>query len=552
MPESTKKTGGALVVEALENAGVEVVFGIPGGHSIPIYDALSRTDAIRHVLGRHEQGLAFMADGYSRATGRIGVLTTTSGPGVANTAGAMGGATTDTSAVLNIASAPRSGLIGKNRGGLHDLNSAADLMRPVCRYTEHCGNAADIRRKIGGLIESLRSGRRGGAFCEIPADILAAPVEAALTTTDESGGPQLRRPSTADIEKAARMLSEARRPFIIAGTGALESDAGRAIRKLAETCGAIVTTTSLARGLIPPEHPNHVHKDGGYWKPLNEVVAEADVVVAFGTMFRQEDTADWSVQMGKSLIHIDIDPDEIGRSYEPVIGMVADAKDAAERLLSLVSRTRPADPEWLRRGKDAESRHLSGRRREHPVEMAVLDALRGSVADDGVLVCDRCSLGYWVWRCLPTKSPRSFQYPMGYGGLGGALPQAIGAKIGSPDRPVICIIGDGGIQFTLGELGVAAQEGTRFPIVLCNNGAYGAIKAGMIRNYGHAKIGCDLKNPDYRQIASAYGISYTRADSPETFSRELSGMLSRDELGILDLTVDIADPPPTVPDLEQA
>jgi thiamine pyrophosphate-dependent acetolactate synthase large subunit-like protein len=538
--------GGDLVLDALVSAGVEVVFGVPGGHSTPVYDALSRHPDVRHVLGRSEQGLVYMADGYSRATGKLGVVLTTSGPAVACAAAGLGGVTTDGSSVLVVSSGPRSDLIGHNRGGLHDLNDELEIVRPLCRKTARCATTTDIPGSIADLVATVMNGRGGAAFCEIPADVYATRVSVGtdqLSLPDPA--PVSRRPVAREtVARAAELLSGAQRPFIIAGYGAVRAGAEAELAEIADLTGAVVTTTALARGILRRDHLGHAFRDGGFWKPLDAVIADADVVLAVGTMFRQEDTADWTMRPGGKLIHIDIDECEVGRSYVADVGIVADAKEALRAILPLLRRTSPAPESWRARGKSAEARYLEARRRQHPPGMEALDVLRAVLPAEAILVADRCSLGYWIWRCYPTDSPRSFQYPMGYGGLGGALPQAIGATIGAPDRPVVCVIGDGGIHFTLGDLAVAAQEEVRFPIILCNNNRYGAISAAMTRSFGHTDVGCELWNPDFSKIAEAYGMVYRRADTLEELGRSLQATLGR--FAMIELTVDLADPPPDV------
>lgn len=532
-------TGGEAAVAALASQGVEIIFGIPGGHSMAVYDALAKQRGIRHVLGRHEQGLGFMADGYARSSGRIGVLTTTSGPAVANLAAAMGGATTDSSSVLAIASTVRSALVGKNRGGLHDCGEAIEIMRPVCRHVRRCIAVADIPEAITDLIVRLRNGRPGAAYCEIPCDILDAQEDVAIPP-----GVTAQRviPRSQDIDSAVALLSAAQRPVIWAGMGAVAAGAGPEIERLADMLGAFIVPTVLARGIVPFDHPAAVMADGAALTEVNTVVAEADVVLAVGTMFKEEDTAGWATRLGDKLIHIDIDPAEMGRSYPPAVGIVADAKAALGEILRRLKRSSPAAPAWRARGKRAESDRLEKRCQKSPVEMKVLGLLRDAVPRDGILVCDRCNLGYWAFRCMPMFVPRTFQYPMGYGGLGGALPQAFGAKLACPDKTVVCVIGDGGFQFTATELAVGVQEGIPVTIILCNNRAYGAIRSKQDKSYGGRRFGCDLKNPDFLALAAAYGIPAVRADSPEAFSRALAGGIASEKLNLVELTMELCDP----------
>lgn len=532
-------TGAEAVVLTLAAQGIDTVFGIPGAHTFDLYAALARQEAVRHVLGRHEQGLGYMADGYSRASGKIGAVTVTSGPAVANLASALGGATTDTSSVLVVASAVHSELVGKNRGGLHDLNDASELMRSVCRHVRPCRAVEDVPTAITELVDKLRSGRPGSAFCDIPVDVLAAESEVEIPARTERRRPQ---PDPAAVSEAVKLLAGAKRPVIWAGTGATISGAGQEVDRLARRLGAIVLTSALGRGLVPADHPNHVTKAGVTWIEVAQVIADADVTLAVGTMFKQEDTANWKVKPGDKLIHIDIDPEEIGRSYDVEVGMVADAKAALSAILRELPPGEPCPAAWIERGKEAEKRYLDYRRHEYPVDIDVLERFRAVVPRDAIVVCDRCSLGYWAWRCMPSYAPRTFQYPMGYGGLGGALPQAIGAKLSSPAKAVVCVIGDGGFQFTAPELGVAVQENVDATVVICNNAMYGAIDARLNERYGVTDFGCKLHNPDFRTLAAAYGIPCVRADNAGDFEKALDRGIRSGQLNLVELVMPLQFP----------
>ena len=533
-------TGGEAVVATLAAHGVDVVFGIPGGHNLAIYDALYKQHGIRHVLGRHEQGLGFMADGYARASGRVGVALTTSGPAAVNLGSALGEATTDTSPVLVIASTVPSDLVGKNRGGLHDCGEATEILRPLCRHVRRCWSAHEIPSVLSDLLGRLMSGRPGAAFCEIPCDVLGGTADAAIP----SAKPRERlQPDRKKIEDAAAMLSGSLRPILWVGTGAVASEAADEIDALAQRLGALVVPTTLARGVLSCDLPYVVTDDGVLQTDVTALIGEADVVLAVGTMFKQEDTAAWSVKLGERLIHIDIDPQELGRTYRPDIGIVADAKAALSALLEVLPEKRPANAEWIGRGKPAVQRRIESRRRESPLETQALDVFRSVAPRDAILSCDRCSLGYWAFRIMPCYEPRTFFYPMGYGTLGGALPQAIGAKMAKPDRAVVCVIGDGGFQFTGTELGVAVQERTPITIVLCNNNAYGAIRANQDRNFGGRRFGSSLANPDFRAFVGSYGIPHRTAETVEELRTELTAAIRSEQLNVLELTVDLADPP---------
>ncbi len=533
-------TGAQAAVKALVEGGIEVVFGIPGGHSFPIYAALAEEPRLRHVLGRHEQGLGFMADGYYRATGKIAAVSVTSGPAVANLACAMGEITTDTSAALVVASTPRAELIGRNRFALHDLNDTLDLMRPVCRYVDHAASPDEIPGKIAALLRKLRTGRPGAAFLQIPTDVMASPLTAAPQSA--SVPPAAALPEAA-LREAADLLRNARRPLIVAGTGTVISGAGPAVRTLAERLGAVVSTTTLARGVVPGSLPYVIFPDGPTSSQVNAVFERADVVLAVGTMFKQEDTCNWELTMGQQLIHIDIDADEFGRSYPASLSIQADARAACEALLNLCpAGDYPVDADWIAFAAQKMQGRLDDREQRQPTDMAFARAIRKAIPDDVMIFADRCNIGYWMSRCMPCERERTFHYPLGYGALGGALPQAIGAKIAAPERPVMAILGDGGAQFTLSELAVATQEAAPIILVVSNNHCYGAIRAGLTKNYNGLTFGTELTSPDYAGLAAAYGLAYRHFDDAEAFLKGLPEALADEKLILLEYENSIADP----------
>ncbi len=532
-------TGGEVAVETLLANGIDTVFGIPGGHNFPVYAALARRPQVRHVLGRHEQGLGYMAEGYARASGKIAAVAITSGPAVANVAGALGQATTDTAPILVIASTPRAELLGKNRGGLHDLNNSLELARSVSRHVEHATTVEEISPKLAGLIRKLREERPGGAYLQVPADVLAARGQVQIAVNPPS---KRRQPDSAGLKAAVELLERAERPLIIAGTGAVISEAGQVICQLAERLGAVVSTTTLARGLLSANFPWVVFPDGALATEFNEVFDTADVILGVGTMFKQEDCANWTIKFSGKLIHIDIDPAEFGRSHKTAVALHADARAACEGLLTQLRRPTPAPASWRAHAAELHRMRLGQRRVRQGVDMAFAEAFREALPADVMLFADRCNIGYWTYRCLPFYQPRTFQFPMGYGGLGSVLPQAIGAKLACPERRMVAALGDGGIQFVLGELAVAVQEQTPITIVVSNNQCYGAIRAGLMRNYGGMDFGTKLSGPDYSAIARAYGIAFVRATTRDEFLRILPDEINRNRLGLIEFQNDLGDP----------
>jgi thiamine pyrophosphate-dependent acetolactate synthase large subunit-like protein len=480
-----------------------------------------------------------MADGFFRASGKLAAVSITSGPAVANIAAAVGQATTDTSAMLVIASAPPSGLIGKNRGGLHDLNEQLEIMKTVARYWARCITPDEVYGKTATLIEHIRAGRPGGAYLEIPTDVMSA------TTTRgkiESSHLKLKVPQLALIRRAASLLNNSRRPLIILGTGAMLSGAAEAISALAARMHAVISTTTLARGAISCELPNVIFPDGASASAVDDVYGEADVVLAVGTMFKQEDTANWSLRLGSNLIHIDIDRSVFGKSYDATIAIESDARLACNALLRYVKRNSGTEMGWAKRAKEKHEQRLEVRRNRQPREMKLLDALRQLLPPTTQIFTDRCNLGYWMYRCMPFYEPKTFHYPLGYGGLGGTLPQAIGASIARPRETILCVVGDGGLQFSLPELAVAVKQRCKFKIIISNNGKYGAISAGLRKLGDRHTFGTLLWNPQFGKIAEAYSIPYQYAGTESDFLGVLQRELQTRRLAIIEFANDLCDP----------
>jgi len=480
-----------------------------------------------------------MADGFARASGRIAAVSTTSGPAVANIACAMGQGTTDTSPILVIASTPRSELVGRNRGGLHDLNDSLEIARAVCRYHEHCSSPDQVSQMLAGLISKLREGRPGTAYLQIPSDVMGAPFNGEICTLDK---PARLAPEPTGIAQAVELLKRSKRPLIVAGTGCVISEAGEEIRQLAERLGAVVSTTVLGRGIIPGDHPNVIHIDGASLTAVGEIFRKADVVLAIGTMFKEEDTCGWQIEMGEQLIHVDIDPEEFGRSYKAEVYIRADARAACEAINAALPSIEPADSAWAAEAKAKQEESVESRRSSQGRDLQFAESFRKILPREALFFTDRCNIGYWFFRCLPSYRERSFHYPMGYGGLGGTLPQAIGAKIARPDARVVALLGDGGMQFSMTDLAVAVQESLKLTIIVSNNHSYGAIKAGLGRNYPGVSLGTDLSGPDYEYIAKAYGIPYIKVCEREGFLKAFADEVENDRLVMIEFDNDIADP----------
>ena len=496
---SPRPTGGDLVVEALRRERVRHVFGIPGYHNLAIYDALLRQRDVVHVLARHEAGAAFMADGYARASGEPGVVLVTTGPGATNALTPLVESYAGSVPIVLIASDIASDLVGRDLGALHEVPNQIECFRPVTRWAEALTEARAIPGAIAGAFDLLRTGRPGPIALSIPCDFLTARLEA----PQPAGGHGARPPChVADVEEAAGLLARATRPLVVAGGGVIAAGAEHELQAVVRRLGAPVIATVAGRGAIS-ERDALFHGVLPDRRACAEPLRTADVILAVGTKFghRSLEKLGVSLGSGQALVHLDLDPAVIGRVFKPRVAIVGDARDGLGRLLSALGPGAPAAG-WDRA-------RLAGLRadagpRYTPAIAALVEALRGALPEDAIVVNDQTGLTYWMeWR-FPVLRPRTFLYPTGSATLGYAVPAAIGAKIARPDRAVVAVAGDGGFMYSVNELATAVKY--RLPIVflVVNDGRFGAIHWLQERLFGRAGE-ADLVNPDFPALARAFG-----------------------------------------------
>jgi thiamine pyrophosphate-dependent acetolactate synthase large subunit-like protein len=527
-----RMTGGQAVVRALAEHGVEVAFGIPGVHTLALYDALIDSP-IRHVLGRHEQGVGFMADGYARASGKPGVALVITGPGVTNVATAVGEAYTDSSPVLVVASAEDQRWAGKMMGHYHDIRDQTEAIRPVTASQAQATAVGEVAPAIGAAFARMASARPRPAYVEIPRDVLEA--EAEITFPDpilvERPGPDAEQ-----IAAACEEIARARRIVIIAGGGAVACDAGAAIVALAERLGAPVITSQMGKGIIPEDHPYAL---GNLWLPGNPVDAllrKADLALVFGTKLGGAETEDGAMGLPATVVRVDIDPEEVERNYRPTRAIVADARKTAAALDVALASAGIARTGWSAE-EVAKTRTAALENQFGAENAAYLAALRRAIPRDGILVNDTTMMTYAAAKHYPVYAPRTFLVPAGYLTLGFSMPAAIGAKIAQPDKVVVSIVGDGGFQFTMHELATAKQFKIGLPIVIFNDSTYTAVKMEQAMQYDRRYLAVDLENPDFVKLAAAYGIPGVRASSPDELEPAVVEASARDVPTIIDVPI---------------
>src|SRR5499433_2956181 len=448
------RTGGEWVVDALRAEGVRHVFGIPGVHNLAVYDALLRQTEITHVLARHEAGAAFMADGYARASGTPGVVVVTTGPGATNALTPLVESYAGSTPVVVVMSDVASPLVGRDIGALHEVPNQIDCFKPVTRWAEAVTEAASIPSTVHAAFDLLRTGRPGPIAISVPNDFLTARFDAAA----RSGGHGRRPPCHVEaIGEAVRLLAAASRPLLIAGGGVIAAEAQAELARLARRLGAPVITTVMGRGALS-ERDSLWHGVLPNKRATEPVIRAADVVLAVGCRFAHRSTQGLLLNLSfaaeQTLIHLDLDPGVIGKLFKPQLAVVGDARDGLARLLTSLGpgRSRTTwDHAWLDRLRGAASPLYT------PALACFMDALREAVPADGIVACDQTGLNDWMeWR-FPVLAPRTFLYPIGSAVLGYGLPAAIGAQVAQPRRPVVVVVGDGGLMFSLGELATAVK-----------------------------------------------------------------------------------------------
>jgi acetolactate synthase-1/2/3 large subunit len=493
-------TGAQVIVSELERLGVDVCFGLPGVHNLALWEEL-RSSSIRLVGVRHEQAAAYAADGYARATGRLGVALTTTGPGAANTLGAVGEAWASRSPILVIATDIPSRLRrpGEYRGVLHETSGQSEMFAPVVKSV-HLGHSAETvaDAAVAAIFSAVTAPARP-AYLEIATDLLAAEVSPPRSRTPQPSS--AFSPRSSDVAAAVSALDAADRPLLWVGGGA--RDAGAGVAELAERLAAPVITTYGAAGSLPPGHPSavglppHTPAAGRLWD-------EADVVVAIGSDLDGVQTQNFAQPQPPTLIAVSLEPLV---NYRVDIHLAGDASEVTDALAAGVLD---------RDDRDGLAARLAAARAEacgalDADALRFLDAIRFGVPADGLLVVDMCIPGYWLAGFHTPAAPRRLQVPLGWGTLGFAFPAALGAAYAGIAGPVVSISGDGGFLFACGELATMAQERIPMTAVIIDDGGYGMLRYDQ-QKAGDETYGVDLHTPDFAALATSFGIPSETVD----------------------------------------
>lgn len=526
------KTLASYLVESLAAYGVDTVFGIPGVHTVELYRSLPDS-GIRHVTPRHEQGAGFMADGYARASGRVGVCFTITGPGLTNIATAMAQAYGDSIPMLVISSVNARGRMGSGAGWLHELPNQQAFAREVSGFSQTILAPADLPAALARAFAIFGSARPRPVHIEIPMDVMALDAGALAPVKPQAiPAPPMATPEA--LAQAAAMLGQARNPLILAGGGAIA--AGPELAAIAESLSAPVIMTVNGRGLLPQDHPLNISASPST-EAVREVMKAADCILAVGTECGPTDYDMYVTgypELTGRLIRIDIDPEQAMRGFLPDLALIGAAKPTLAALLPLLAPVAARDHSALPALRDKIRAQLPAILQ---AGCALVEDIRDTLPDLPV-IGDSTQAIYGANLDYAAPAPRLFfGSATGFGTLGYALPAAIGACLAT-GRPALALCGDGGLQFTLPELAVARELDLPLVVLIWNNSGYREIKTSMI-DMGVVPVGVDIFTPDFAALAEGFGCAMMRAQKRSDLPALLRQAVARGGPSVIEITEDV-------------
>lgn len=507
MSDNSHSTGGQALVDGLIRHGVKDLFLIPGIQLDWAVDALrQRGEEIRLFIPRHEQTTTYMADGYYRATGKVGVAMVVPGPGALNAGAGLATAYASNSKVLFVTGQIHSSGIGKGCGLLHEIKDQSGFVRGLTKWNHMVTSPEDIRVSLDAAFRELAQKRPRPVGLEIPHDYLSAATTIDPRAVPEESSEQgLRQDELKQVERAAALLDEARFPVIYVGGGVIASDAHVELQALAEKIGAPVVMSDNGRGALSDIHPLAMNALAG-----RAVFEHADVVLVVGSRFVDVLTPTPSWPVGKvRYIHINIDPADLGAPRSPEVAIAADAKPALRELSERVKSN-------VRLSNDRAALVKAWAQAQINLvepQASYVRAIRSAMPEDGIFVNELTQVGYLARIALPVYAPRTYIGPGYQGTLGYGFPVALGAAVGAAGRRVVSVTGDGGFGWNMQELATAQRYRLPVTLIVFNDGHYGNVRAIQKREFG-AEVGVDLANPDFELLARAFGVAFQAVGSP--------------------------------------
>ncbi|MED4755174.1 acetolactate synthase large subunit [Brevibacillus choshinensis] len=529
-----------LMVECLENEGVQYIFGIPGEENIDFVHSLASSDQIQFVAVRHEQGAAFMADVYGRLTGKAGVCLATLGPGATNLLTGIGDANLDHAPVVAITG--QAGLERMHKES-HQYIDVVAMFKPVTKWSIQVKRPETIPEIVRKAFKLAEMEKPGAVHIELPEDMAADDIDKkALPKTE------LPRtvPSAESMKKALELIAASKKPFIIAGNGVIRQQASKELQAFVESLKAPVAHTFMAKGVLPPDHPLNMYTVGLQMKDYVLCgIHEADLIIAVGYDFVEYLPIYWNENDPKPIIHLDTLPAEVDEHYPVAAELVGDIQSA----LGYLTEHHKGAKEWMPGGELHQKlkQELAQINEEASIHLedggvriklkTVLDEVSKNASDNTIVISDVGAHKLWIARNYQPKLPNRVVISNGFASMGIAVPGAIGAKIACPDDPVICITGDGGFLMNGVEIETAKRLGIAFTILLLNDSKYGLID-WKLKNRFDASYGVEFENPDFVRFAESFGIVGMRVSHVTELEAALKKALSMKEIVLVEIPVD--------------
>ena len=518
----TPMSGSQLVLETLKSLGVDTIFGYPGGAVLPLYDAIYSFKGIRHILGRHEQGCVHEAEGYAKSTGKIGVAIVTSGPGATNAITGIADAMSDSVPLLVFTGQVATPGIGKDAFQEADM---VGMTMPITKYNYQVRDTADIPRIVTEAVHIATTGRPGPVVIDLPRDISAKEVDFVYPSDVNlpSYQPTIQ-PNELQIKKILSQLSKSKKPVILSGGGVAYAGASDLLQTFAERYQIPVVTSLLGQGTIATDHPLFLGMGGMHGTfAANIAMTEADLMINIGSRFDDRLTGNpKTFAKNAKVVHIDIDPAEIGKIIAVDIPVVGDAKQALEMLLA-EETVRNNTEKWIAKVTEDKNRVRSYDRKERVVQpQPVIERIGELTNGDAIVVTDVGQHQMWAAQYYPYRNERQLVTSGGLGTMGFGVPAAIGAKIANPDKEVVLFVGDGGYQMTNQEMAILNIYKVPIKVIMLNNHSLGMVRQWQESFYeGRTSESVFDTLPDFQLLAQAYGVKAYKFDNPETLAQDL-------------------------------
>ena len=544
--EGKTMTGAQAIIASLEAEGVDTVFGYPGGQAIKIYDALYDSKKLHHVLARHEQGATHMADGYARATGKVGVVLVTSGPGATNTVTGIATAYMDSIPMVVITGQVTRGVIGTDSFQESDI---VGITMPIVKHSFLLQSTDDLTETFREAFYIASTGRPGPVLIDIPSDLQGA--EMVFHYPDSVNIPSYRptyKGNAKQIKQATALIETSKRPLLYAGGGIVSSHACQELKALAEAMQIPVVTTLLGKGCFPSSHPLSLGPVGMHGsKYANMAMTECDLIIAAGARFSDRVTGKLDeFAPNAKVIHIDIDPAEIGKIREANVPIVGDAQGILGGIVAQLEKSgaEPVDAKWVETVNEWRERwpYYDDQFNDYPnqiVPEVALDELSKQLDPDNSIVTTEVGQHQmWAHQHIGREHARSFLSSGGLGTMGFGFPAAIGAKFGCPDKQVVCVAGDGSFQMNSQEMATAAINNAAVKVFLLDNRALGMVHQWQKLFY-HERYSSTILDPvpDFVKLADAYGWEGERIEKPEDVAPAIARMLASEKPYLLDVAI---------------